>query len=235
MPPGQHLHNSGCIELACRIDERRRDAAADPRRPHQRTRPSAFERESRPLTLARRRWKDHCTLRRAAPTSMPAKLVVGLVMAFMGLTCGSVGTGMVAYPDDAGQAEAGAFWLGFSIVALLIPSVILVVLGLRTRATGKRLERLAAMANAAARLPLDQVASDLGVTRDEARGLLFDAISQGRIAGRMDLEHGVFISGSAHTGVQQLSMHCRSCGATSTVIVSAGTTSLCQYCGFRLA
>jgi hypothetical protein len=156
-------------------------------------------------------------------------------MAFMGLTCGSVGVGMVAYPDDTGQAEAGAFWLGFSIIALVVPAIVLVLLGLKARAANRRIEKLAAMANAASRLPLDQIAADLGVTKPQARELLYDAINHGYVVGRLDLEHGVFISGSAHTGVQQLNMHCRNCGATSTVIVSAGTASLCQYCGFRLA
>lgn len=156
-------------------------------------------------------------------------------MACLGLTCGSIGTGMVAYPDDADQSEAGAFWLGFSIVALILPSIILLLLGLRARASNRRIEKLAAMANAASRLPLQQVAADLGVSQPEARELLYEAINHGYVAGRLDLEQGVFISGTAHAGVQQLDMHCRNCGATSTVIVSVGQPSLCKYCGFRLA
>ena len=156
-------------------------------------------------------------------------------MAFMGFSCGSIGVGLVASPNEPKDVNAGVFWIIFSVVALVLPAVILVLLGLRARKTAQHIERLTAMAAAAARLPLDQVAADLGVTKEQARGLLFDAISHGRIAGRMDLEHGVFISGTAHTGVQQLNMHCRNCGGTSMVIVSAGTASLCKYCGFRLA
>jgi hypothetical protein len=175
--------------------------------------------------------EDRSTLR----SGTPAKLVIGLAMAFMGLTCGSIGVGLVATPKDSDDTSAGLFWIFFSLAALIVPAVILVVLGLRARATAKNLVRIAAMARAASRLPLDQVAADLGITKDQARGLLFDAISEGRVVGRMDLEHGVFISGSAHAGVQQLNMHCRNCGGTSAVIVSAGHPSLCKYCGFRLA
>lgn len=156
-------------------------------------------------------------------------------MACMGLTCGSVGTGMVAYPDDTEQAQAGMFWLGFSLIALLLPAVVLLLLGLKARAANRRIEKLAAMANAASRLPLDQIAADLGVPTSQARELLFDAINHGWVAGRLDLEQGVFISSTAHAGVQQLNMHCRNCGATSAVIVTAGSASLCKYCGFRLA
>ncbi len=172
-------------------------------------------------------------MRRTTPT--PAKLIIGSLLAVMGLSCGSIGVALVASPKDANDTSAGVFWIVFSMVALVAPAVILVVLGLRARKTGQRLDRLAAMAAAASRLPLEQVASDLGVTKEEARGLVFDAISAGRIVGRMDLEHGVFISGTAHAGVQQLNMHCRNCGATSMVIVSMGHPSLCKYCGFRLA
>jgi hypothetical protein len=188
------------------------------------------------MSLPRRRGGGRIVVtlrRRQFPT--PPKLIIGIVMGCLGLTCGSVGTGMVAYPDDAGQSEAGMFWLVFSLVALILPAVILVLLGLKARAANRRIEKLAAMANAASRLPLQQLAADLGVPQQEARALLFDAINHGYVAGRLDLEQGVFISGTAHAGVQQLNMHCRNCGATSTVIVSTGHPSLCKYCGFRLA
>jgi hypothetical protein len=153
----------------------------------------------------------------------------------MGITCGSIGTGMVTYPSEPGHVNSGIFWICFSAIALIVPSVILVLLGLKARAANRRIEKLAAMANAASRLPLQQVAADLGVSQAEARELLYDAINHGYVAGRLDLEQGVFISGTAHAGVQQLNMHCRNCGATSTVIVSVGQPSLCKYCGFRLA
>jgi hypothetical protein len=84
-------------------------------------------------------------------------------------------------------------------------------------------------------MPLQQIAADMEIDYDEARQLVLDAVSQGKLFGRLDIEQGVFISGQAHRGVQQLQMTCRSCGGTSMVVVTAGSISMCQFCGARLA
>lgn len=113
--------------------------------------------------------------------------------------------------------------------------MVLLLVGLHGRRYDIQLQRVIAMGKASARLPLQQVAAQLGVTIPRAQALLLDAIGRGQLFGQLDYEQGTFISAVAQQGVRQLDLRCSACGATSKVIVSAATTSTCRFCGHRLA
>lgn len=179
----------------------------------------------------------HYGAHRVPSTTGPssAKLVIGGLLTLLCLPCSAVGGGMMASPGKEGDVEAGAFFLVFSLLVFGVPAAILLTLGVRARRRHTRLQRLAAMGAASARLPLREVALQLGVDEGEARRLMLDAVGTGWLVGRFDLEQGVFVSGATTQSVREISMTCRACGAQSNVVVSASTTSHCQFCGHRLA
>jgi hypothetical protein len=161
--------------------------------------------------------------------------VLGIVVIVFGVTCNAIGIGIAVEPKEGRDAGAGIFWIVFSLVAMILPGILLVLAGRKQALRIARLDKITALASASERLPFAQLAADLGVTQTAARDLLLAAIGERRIAGRLDLEHGVFLSANTHRGVQQLTMTCKGCGGRSTVVVTAHSTSHCQYCGFRLA
>lgn len=163
------------------------------------------------------------------------KLVLGGLLAFIGLSCAAIGAGMRLAPLEADQAQAGTLFFFFGVVIFLIPGSLLLWAGLRGRAYDRRLSQVIAMGRAASRLPMQEVAAQLGITPMYLRKLILEAIAKGKMAGRMDYEHGVFISDVAHQGVQQLSLRCPACGGVSEVIVTAGAASSCEFCGQRVA
>lgn len=162
-------------------------------------------------------------------------MVLGIVVIVLGVTCNAIGVGLAVNPKDGNDSGAGIFWIVFSLAAMIVPGVLLVLAGRRQAQRLLRLDKISALAAASERIPFAQLAVDLGVSQTAARDLLLVAINERRVAGRLDLEHGVFISATTHAGVQQLTMTCKGCGGRSTVVVTAHSTSHCQYCGFRLA
>ena len=174
---------------------------------------------------------------RTPPSTGPSttKLVLGVVFAVLCLPCSAVGGGMMAAPNEPGDAQAGLVFLVFSLVVFGVPSALLLALGIRGRRHHTRLQRLSALGAASARLPLDQIAADLGVPKSEARTLVLDAVGKGLLVGRLDLEHGVFLSGATTGAVRQIAMTCRACGAQSMIVVTPNTMSHCSFCGHRLA
>ena len=167
--------------------------------------------------------------------SVIAKIVLGSALALLCLPCSAVGVGMMVAPSKEGDAGSGLMLLVMALIVLGVPSGILLALGLRGRAYDRRLRHVVAVGKSSQRIPLQQLAADMKIDHDEARRLLLDAISKGELFGRLDIEQGVFISGGAHRGVQSLQMRCSGCGATSTVVVTPGSMSTCQFCGARLA
>lgn len=163
------------------------------------------------------------------------KIVLGAILSFLGFSCTAIGIGMIAAPTQPEDSKVG---IGVSIMGagvFGVPGAILLTVGLRSRRARRLLDQVVAMGQASTRLPLQQVADQLGVPLPRARELLLEAIAAGRLAGRLDYEHGVFISSSAHTGVRQLSLTCPSCGGVSEVIVTPGSPSACRFCGQRVA
>jgi hypothetical protein len=169
----------------------------------------------------------------AGPKS--ARSILGIVLLVLGGTCNAIGIGLTVDPRDGKGIDAGVFWIGFSIAAMIVPGVLLVLAARRQARRAEQLAKIAALATASQRLPIALLAQDLQVTAAQARDLLLAAIGARLVIGRLDLEHGVFVSGSTHGGVQQVTMTCGSCGARSSVIVSAGSPSTCPYCAFRMA
>jgi hypothetical protein len=168
-------------------------------------------------------------------SSVVVKIVLGGALTVLLLPCSALGVGMMVAPNQEGDQGVGLAVLIMSVIMFGIPATILLALGLKGRAYDRKLKQVVALGMASQRLPLQQVAADLGVEFDEARQLVLDAVHQGKLFGRLDIEHGVFISGAAHQGVQQLQMTCRNCGGSSMVVVTPGSMSACQFCGARLA
>jgi hypothetical protein len=163
------------------------------------------------------------------------RAVIGIVLIVLGLSCNAVGIGLTTHPKKERDVGAGIFWMIFSVVALVGPGALLVTLARRETLRASRMAKIVALATASERVPLAVLAEDLDLRKDEARELLLDAIAQGLVMGRLDLEEGLFVSGSTRGGVHQVPMTCRNCGAKSNVIVSASSATTCPYCGFRLA
>jgi hypothetical protein len=137
----------------------------------------------------------------------------------------------VSNPSDRVDTAAGAVNLAFALLLLLLPGLYLAVTGFRRRAHRERVERVAALGAVAARLPIAEVAAHTRVSEAEARGLLLDAVTAGVLRGRIDVEHGVFLSADADPSAGPREVACRRCGGSTTVVALAGAALACPFCG----
>ena len=167
--------------------------------------------------------------------SITSKLILGGCLAFVGVSCSAVAVGMIVVPSAPDQPSAGVAVLIMSFGAFLVPAAILLWIGTQRRRNARHLDQVVAMGQVSARLPLPQLAEQIGTSVPRARELVLEAITAGKLVGRMDYEHGVFLSGSAHTGVQKVGVQCPSCSAISQVILAPGTAAHCTFCGHRVA
>ncbi len=167
--------------------------------------------------------------------TITSKLILGGVLAFVGVSCSAIGVGMIVAPSAPDQPSAGVAVLIMSFGIFVVPAAILLWIGAQRRRDARHLDQVVAMGQASARLPLPQLAEQLGIPVPRARELVLEAIAAGRLVGRMDYEHGVFLSGSAHTGVQKIGVQCPSCSAISQVILAPGVAAQCAFCGHRIA
>ncbi len=167
--------------------------------------------------------------------TITSKLILGGVLAFVGVSCSAIGVGMIVAPSAPDQPSAGVAVLIMTFGVFVVPAAILLWVGIRRRRDARLLDQVVAMGQASARLPLPQLGEQLGVPVPRARELVLEAIAAGKLVGRMDFEHGVFLSGSAHTGVQKVGVQCPSCNAISQVILAPGTAVNCTFCGHRIA
>lgn len=166
--------------------------------------------------------------------TITSKLTLGGVLAFVGVSCSAIGVGMIVAPSAPDQPGAGVAVLIMSAGVFVVPAAILLWIGIHRRRHARHLDQVVAMGQASARLPLPQLAEQLGIPVPRARELVLEAIAAGKLVGRMDYEHGVFLSGSAHTGVQKVGVQCPSCSAISQVILAPGVAAQCTFCGHRI-
>ena len=134
-------------------------------------------------------------------------------------------------PQDA-HAAASVIWLG--VFCGDLPALYLLV---RLVALGRRigrLERFAALAQTSPRLPMTTVAEEFRMTAHGARELVLDAVATGAVAGRLELEQGLFLSAMADQRVREIAMHCPSCAANVKVTVAPGESASCPYCNAPL-
>lgn len=165
-----------------------------------------------------------------------ARTTPGVVLLVLGATCNAIGVGLAVAPREEQDFGAGMFWIVVSVIAMMVPGLLLVISGRRRAASAARIEKIVALARASERVPITSLARELGVEARVARDALLEAIARQRVVGRIDLEAGVFISGSTEDGnVRQVQLICRSCGARSSVVVTPSSITSCPYCGFRLA
>lgn len=171
---------------------------------------------------------------RRVPRSATFALAFGALFALVCLPCAALGLGMTLAPTRPDQVEPGVVIFVFSLVVFGLPAVALLWVGNSIRTHSQRLAHLAALGMASSRLPLDQLARELRLSREQVRGLILEAVGKGKLVGRLDIEHDVFISAVAHEGVQQGQRPCPRCGAISTVTVAPGHAAQCRYCGARV-
>ncbi|MBA3546036.1 MAG: hypothetical protein H0T76_06115 [Nannocystis sp.] len=167
--------------------------------------------------------------------TITSKLILGGVLAFVGVSCSAVAVGMIVAPSRPEQPSAGVAVLIMTFGAFVVPGTVLLWVGLLRRRHARHLDQVVAMGQASARLPLAQLGEQLGIPVPRARELVLEAIAAGKLVGRLDHEHGVFLSGSAHTGVQKIGVQCPSCSGISQVILAPGVAAHCSFCGLRVA
>jgi hypothetical protein len=164
------------------------------------------------------------------PRNYVGLLVIGGILALLGGSCETLGVAMTVSPADDAAQRSGVFLIAFTAVVFVVPAAVCLTLGLRARKRIARLERLDALGLAAVRMPIDAVAADLGVSAAEARDLILDAVGQGILRGRLDLEQGVFFSAEADASFRQGAVHCRRCGANAQIVLVPGQAPTCPYC-----
>ncbi len=160
------------------------------------------------------------------------KLWLGWILLVLGMSWTCVGLAILAFPSEKAGRDAGTFNAALGAVSLALPGLVLVGAARRDRRRVERVHRVAALASVASRLPFGQVAEDLGTDVATARQALFDAVSFGVLAGRVDLERGVFVSGQpgvAPSGERDVT--CSGCGARSSVVFVPGIPTTCPFCG----
>ena len=161
--------------------------------------------------------------------------LLGVPALVLFLLCTTVGFGMIFAPSHPGDRSAGGFALAFGAVAFGLPAAWLLLSARGLRASADRRARLVGLANSRARIPLDELASQLGLSPAVARELLVDCIATGQVRGRLDINEGVFLSASVETGVREVVRTCSSCGAPSSVVAGPGQAARCPFCGGALA
>lgn len=122
------------------------------------------------------------------------------------------------------QGMIGAF------VICVMPSVVLLGISAWSVWTTRRMDRLVALAETHARLPLDVAAQELGTSRETVRSMLLTAVSKQYVRGRLDLDHGVFFSGDAEVAARQWAGHCPSCSAPVSITLARGEAGICPFC-----
>src|SRR5262245_37983754 len=116
---------------------------------------------------------------------------------------------------------------------LLLPGLALYLTGRARRSREDRMLRAAQLAHATGRVPVGEIAEQLGVPANAARQALVDAVGTGRLAGRLDMERDVFtVLAAAEVGPsREVAFVCRTCGASSKAVVAPSETPQCGYCG----
>lgn len=164
-----------------------------------------------------------------------------LLLALVGGCC--LATGMLSMaggaigvvdPEPGRTSQDGLESLAAGFMACVMPSLVMLSVAgwsiLRTR----RMDRLVALAETHARLPLDMAAHELRTSRETVRSMLLDAVSKQYLRGRLDLDHGVFFSGDAELSGRQWAGHCRACSAPVSVTLARGEPGICPFCSAPL-
>lgn len=112
----------------------------------------------------------------------------------------------------------------------VLPGFVTLILGGWFGLRRRRMERLVALAETHARLPLSLLASELKITDDEARQLVLSGVERQHVRGRFDLEAGVFLSSVADAAPRQWAGMCPHCSAQVSVVLAPGQPGICSYC-----
>ena len=117
----------------------------------------------------------------AAPKSN--RLVPGILLIVFGATCNAVGIGLTVVAQARRRHRRGDVLDGVQPARAGRAGCAAGDLGRRQRDAPRSMDKIVALATASQRLPIDVIASDLGVTAKIARELLLAAIGERRIIG----------------------------------------------------
>jgi hypothetical protein len=157
-------------------------------------------------------------------------IVLAIMFGLFGASCEAVAVGMMAAPGKEGDEDAGVFFAIFSLIIFIVPMVVFLILGVSRKRRFDRFQKLIGLAGASVRLPLAMISQDLGLSPTDTRTFVLEAVANGTLRGRLDVEQGVFVSATAEQGIVQASMQCKSCGGTATMHVVPGQRAQCPYC-----
>lgn len=170
--------------------------------------------------------------RRAVPQGPSAAIwvLVGFLV-FWSTGCNLCAVGMAFDDLDAGpiimMVVMGLPFLGGAIA-----------LGLWARKKKTRADRIGKLMGlmaASAQLPMHVLQADLQLDATQTRQFVLQALAEGYVQGRLDIEHGVLLSANVDDSFQQVSASCTQCGAGNVVHRRLGQAVPCRHCGAPLS
>ncbi|MDQ3038051.1 MAG: hypothetical protein M3Y87_37000 [Myxococcota bacterium] len=175
----------------------------------------------------------------AAPPPKRRPQIAGpiILLAIVGGCCLSTGALMMVAgvsdtvrPRPPRTAQDGLESVGVGFGFCVMPSLVMLSIAGWSMLRTRRMDRLVALAETHARLPLDVAAHELRTSRETVRSMLLDAVSKQYVRGRLDLDHGVFFSGDAELAGRQWAGQCGSCSAPVSVTLARGEPGICPFC-----
>jgi hypothetical protein len=157
-------------------------------------------------------------------------LVFGVLLMLLGSSCEALGIGMAVSPNKPTDVATGWFFAAFALIVLILPAAILIGFGAKSKQRINRFHKLAGLAAASVRLPFSTIQTDLRMPLSDVRAFVLEALANGTLRGRLDIEEGIFISAAADTTIYQSTTRCNHCGANVTVFVVPGQTPTCAHC-----
>lgn len=157
------------------------------------------------------------------------RLLVGGVMLALG-SFWTVVSGIFFFTRDVRDAAPANLALA---LLLAVPGLLLWLSGRGRRARHEQVAAVVAVARAAGRARVEDVARTLATSAAHARRALLDAVSLGTLAGRLDLATDTFVPSTdgSNDRPQEETVACVRCGGTSLVVVTGGEARVCRYCG----
>lgn len=99
----------------------------------------------------------------------------------------------------------------------------------------ERIGKLMGLMAASAQLPMPLLQADLQLDAAQTRQFVLQALAEGYIRGRLDIEQGVLLSANVDDTFQQVSAHCTQCGSGNIVHRRPGQSVPCRHCGAPLS
>jgi hypothetical protein len=166
---------------------------------------------------------------RRPPPGAPAFLWVmtGFLM-FWSASCNATGCAMAL--DDNGPPMGSVAMMFIFGVLIFAGGAAIGFSAWGKRKKTRRLMTLVGLMNASSQVPMQALEADLGLKGPAVRAFVLDAIAEGYVQGRLDLEHGTLLSAQVDATIQQVSAQCTHCGAQNIVHRRPGQAVACPQC-----